>query len=326
MPVIDIHSTIVMHDDDVSVTSNPQRRFTDWSRHITSVSVDQPAIREYMALPGELLSIFSGTRSNGIDGTTAFALTQNPAIASTYRMTNTAGTAAAFRTARSYDPTGVAHTMVVNNNASMLMSIPSGNFNAQVGDAVFIPDTTTGDSASPFNVANTGFWVVIGAAATALTMVRPIGQDFNGASEAVTPSATAQVKIFSAAGVQIGDSMEVSAGFQAPTLKTYVVSQVTASWVEFLSTTPLALETGILPTVTGLVFYFDLKRFLRIEVDQEAVVRLNGDSGNTNRLSPLIPGDEESVAHFEKWGPVWQLQVLNRSTVNSMHVVVISAE
>src|SRR4051812_31329071 len=107
MPVIDIHSTIVMHDDDVSVTSNPQRRFTDWSRHLTSVEVDQPAIREYVAQPGELLSIFSGIRSTAIDGTTAFALTLNPIKSSTYRMTNTSGTAPAFRTARSYSPSGV---------------------------------------------------------------------------------------------------------------------------------------------------------------------------------------------------------------------------
>lgn len=326
MPILDLHSNIVMHNDDDSTTSNPQRRFTDWSRHLTNVVVDQPSIREYIAQPGELLSIFSGTRTTLIDGTTAFSIALNPVKASTYRVTNTAGTAPVFRTARSYSPSGVAHTMAVNNNATMRMSIPSGNFNAQVGDLVFIPDVTTGDSASPFNGNNVGFWSVIGATTTALTMIRRVGESFSGASEVVTPSLNSQLIIFSVAGIQVGDSLEISAVFSPVTQRTYVVSEVTPTWVEFLSTTQLPLESGVLPTATGMQFYFDSKRFVRVEVDQEAVVRVNGDTSSFQRLSPIIPGDQDNVAHFEKWGPLWQLQVLNRSTVNPMVVVVISAE
>lgn len=326
MSVIDIHSTIVMHGDGETATQNPKRRFVDWSRHVVGVQVDQPSVREYIAQPGELLSVFSGTRSTSIDGTTAFTLTLNPVASSTYRMTNSAGTAPAFRTARAFNPSGVLHTLTVNNNATLEMQIGAGNFNAQVGDTVFIPHTTTGDAASPFNVLNVGFWIVIGATTTKLVLQRRVGTGFSGVSEAVTPSANSQLLIFSAAGVQTGDTLEISAGFANPTQKAFQVGEVTPSWVEFVSTSPLPLETGIIPTASGLTFYFDSKRFLRLEVDQDAVVRLNGDTGNTNRLSPRVPGDQESVAHFEKWGPVWDLKVLNRSTTSSMVVTVISAE
>lgn len=326
MSVIDIHSTIVMHGDGETATQNPQRRFVDWSRHIVGVKVDQPSVREYIAQPGELLNIFSGVRSTSIDGTTAFGLTLNPVKSSTYRMTHSAGTAPAFRTARVYAPSGVLHTLTVNNNSTLEMQIGAGNFNAQVGDTVFIPHTTTGDSASPFNVSNVGFWIVIGATATKMVLQRRVGEAFSGVSEAVTPTLNSQLIIFSATGVQVGDTMEVSGGFANPTQKSFVVAEVTADWVEFVSTAPLPLESGVIPTASGLVFYYDSKRFLRIETDQDAVVRLNGDVGSTNRLSPRVPGDPESVAHFEKWGPVWDLKVLNRSTTSSMVVTVISAE
>lgn len=327
MKIIDIHSTIVMYGDEAA-TSNPQRRFTDWSRHATNVLVDQPAIREYVAQPGELLSIFSGVRSTSIDGTTAFALTLNPVKSSTYRTTNTAGTAPVFRVARAYDPASQVHAIVVNNNATAEMTNGSANFPAAgvvVGDSVFLPHTTTGDAASPFNVSNVGFWSVIGVTTTKLTLTRRVGEAFSGVAESVSPTAS-QMIIFGAAGVQIGDSMEVSAGFAAPTQQTFVVSEVTPAWVEFVSTSSLPLETGIVPTASGLTFYSDTKRFLRVEVDQEAVVRLNGDASNVNRLAPMIVGDDDAVAWFEKWGPVWDLKVLNRSTTSSMRVVVISAE
>jgi len=325
MPIVDIHSTIVMYGDGETPTQNPQRRFVDWSRHLTGVRIENPSVREYVAQPGEQLSIFSGVRSTAIDNTTEFDLTLNPVKDSTYRLTGSGGTAPGFRTARVYDATNNVHTMTVNNNATMSMEIGVGNFGASVGDWVFIPDTTTGDSASPFNVANTGFWVVIAATATKLTMIRRVGEDFNGVDEAPTvPSGS--IQIFSSAGVQIGDVVKLSSGFSQPTLGTYEVAEVTSNWIEFVSATPLPLESGIIPLAANIIFYSDFKRFVRVEADQLAIVRLNGDTGNTNEVAPLLAGDPEAVGHFEKWGPVWELKVVNQSTVNPMKVTVISAE
>lgn len=329
MSVIDIHTTILVYGDGEVPTSNPKRRFVDWTRHLSGESVEQPSVREYVVQPGETLSIFSGTRNTSIDGTTAFDLSLNSTQSSVYRMTASGGTAPAFRTARAYDGTGVVHTLTINNNATLVVDIASGSFTAagvQVGDTVFIPGTTTGDSASPFNINNLGFWVVLAVAATRLTMRRHVGEDFNGTAEEVTPTAASEFKIFSASGVQRGDSMEISAGFSSVSQKSFVVSEVTDEWVEFTSTEDLPLETDVTPGAVGITFYSDAKRFIRVEVDQEAVVRLNGDTGNSNRLSPRTAGDVEKVAHFEKWGPCWELAVVNRSSASSMVVNIISVE
>lgn len=326
MSVIDIHSTILVYGDGEVATTNPQRRFVDWHRHVSGVQVEQPSVREYVAQPGELLSIFSGVRTTLIDGTTAFSIALNTAKDGVYRIANTGGTAPAFRTARAVTVAATLLTLTVNNNATLEVSA-AGVFGAvQVGDSVFVPGVATGDTSGGFNPNNVGFWTVIGAASGKITLRRRVGEEFNGVAESVTPAADTAFQVFSAAGVQAGDNLEISAGFSSVTQKSFVVSEVTASWVEFTSAEALPLETGITPTASGMTFYADAKRFIRVETDQEAVIRLNGDSGNSNRLSPRVSGDSEAVAHFEKWGPVWDLKVLNRSTTNEMVVTVISAE
>lgn len=329
MPVIDIHTAILVYGDSEVATSNPQRRFVDWARHVTGIAIEQPSVREYVAQPGELLSIYSGTRTTAIDGTSQFSIVLNPAKASVYRIKHTGGTAPAFRTARSYDGSGVLHTLSINNNATMTVTIGSGDFSlagVQVGDVVFIPGISTGDAINSFNPNNVGFWTVLAVTATKLTLRRPVGEAFSGVAESVTPVSADELIIFSASGVQVGDTLEVSSGFSVVSQKSYQISAVTDEWVEFTSTENLPLETGVVPTAAGMSFYSDAKSFVWVEVDQDAVVRVNGDSGNTQRLSPRVSGDADGVAHYSKWGPTWSLAVLNRSSVSPMKVTVISVE
>lgn len=330
MPVLNIHSSHLIYGDDEVATANPKRVYVDWTRSVNNVAVDRPDSRSYVVDPGGVLTIFSGTRATSIDGTSQFALTLNPVKTDVYRLTGTAGTAPAFRTDRALNLNGLVVTVAVNNNATATFTLDpmaSPDFAAvQVGDQLFVPGASTGDSASPFNPVNCGFWVVIAKTAKKLTLVRPVSQAFSAVAEAPTLTASVQLQAFSAAGVQIGDSLEVSAGFSTVTQKTFVVSAVTASRVEFTSTESLPLESGVIPTASGLTFYTDAKRFVRVEVDQDAVVRLNGDSGNTNRLAPRVVGTADQMGFFEKWGPTWQLTVVNRSTTASMTVNFISAE
>lgn len=328
MSVIDIHSTIIMYDNNGVATQNPQRKYVDWQRHVTSVTVEQPSIREYVAQPGELLSIFSGTRSTAIDGTSAFKIETSAVAESGYRITHTGGTAPAFRTDRGLTLNGEQVVVTINNNATAEFALTgAGVFTGtQVGDTVFIPHILTGDDTNVFNANNGGFWTVLAVAAKKLTLARRVGEDFVGSAETVTLTSSSQLVAFSATGVQRDDSMEVTAGFSSVTQKSFVVTEVTPTWIEFTSTEALPLETAVIPTAAGLTFYSDAKRFIRVEVDQEAAVRMNGDTGSTNRLSPRVAGDVENVAHFEKWGPVWDLKVLNRSSTSPMRVTVISAE
>lgn len=336
MPVINVYENILIHGDGEIATANPLRRYVDWGRRIEGVVVDKPESKQYEIDPGATSTIFSGSRSLTVDGTTAFNLTLNSVIPGVYRLTWAAGTSPGFRTDRSLTLNTEVVTVTVNNNATADFALSSGSPNnfasVQVGDVVYVPHTTTGDSASPFSVLNVGYWLVLAKGAVSmvankkLTMKRLPSQPFEAVAEAVTITANSQFQAFSASGVQIGDSMEISSGFSVVTQKTYVLSAVTPNFVEFTSAEPLPLESSILPTATGITIYYMAKRFLRVEVDQEAVIRLNGDTSSSMRLSPRTVSDLESMAHFEIWGSVWRLDIVNRSPGTMLVANVISCE
>jgi hypothetical protein len=327
MPILNSAQNLVIYDD-TGASNNPQQRYVDWRKPIVNVLVDSPLNEKFVGTPGSTTTLFSGTRATSIDGTSQFSIALNSANSSIYRIANTAGTAPVFRTDRGLTLNGSTITVAINNNATATFSTSVGTYGSTVvGDVVFVPTVLTGDSASPFNILNGGYWTVIGKANTILTLTRPAGVAFSGVAEAVVLSANSQLQAFSSAGIQVGDTLEISAGFSLVTQKSFRVSSVTPSFVEFFSTIPLPLETGILPTASGMTFYSAAKRFVRIEVDQEAAIRFNGDTNSFVRLSPRAPGDLRSgFAHLELWGTIWSISVVNRSTNNNINIVLISAQ
>jgi hypothetical protein len=322
-------STVNIYDD-ATATNNPQQRFIDWKRNVLSISVTNPSMSRVKLLPGQTLNIFTGAQATSIDNTSLFSIALNPYLTSTYRITNTSGTAPVFRTARTVAVSGVLVTIAINNNATATFTAGSAIFGAvQTGDTLFLPTTLTGDASllSPFSVVNGGLWTIIGVSTTQLTAVRQTGVAFSGVAEAQTPITDTQFQVFSSDLVQVGSTVEISSGFSAVTRKAYVITAVTPSWIEFISTSALPLETGVAPTATGLVIYSKTKRFLRVEVDQQAVLRLNGDTGSSLRLDTITSSIGSQVGWFEKGpGPCWQLDVVNRSTTNPLNIVIMSAE
>lgn len=314
--------------EDANSSNNPLERIVSWQRTFPNISVNNPLSRKYTVPANASLTVFNGTVSTSIDGTSAFSIALNAYNSSIYRITNTGGTAPVFRTDRALAQNGNTITVVVNNNATATFATSGTYPSVTVGDTVFVPSTLTGDAAlsSPFNILNGGLWVVLAATSTVLTLTRPAGTDFSAAAEAVVLSSSAQLQAFSSAGVQVGNTLEISAGFSPVTRKSYIVSAVTPSWVEFVSTESLPLETGILPTASGMIFYSDAKRFIRVEADQPCYVRFNGDTSNNNRCDPREVASKSGVAWNEKWGTCWQLVIVNRSTSTPLNVVVLSAE
>jgi len=303
---------------DAQVSSNPRLRFLDWTRDVSGVAVTDPKIEAHRIEPGQALSIFTGVRPTTIDGTTAFGLAllavEN---ASTYRITHTGGANPGLRTGRSIAASGVALTFTVNANATMTLSAASAIFGSVViGDHVFIPHTTTGDAANVISVLNAGYWTVLGVTSSqVITLVRPTGQGFEGIGEVVSPVSNSQLRIYSAAGVQIGDRLDISAGFSTPAWQIFEVTAVTDLFIEFVSTTPLATETAIVPGAAGMSFYTEAKSLLYIEASQEVVPRVNGDTGNFQRTTPFDPSDSTKPGFYARHGPTWSLVIFNRSAV-----------
>jgi len=331
MSIINIHSNVLIFDDnDDVVTSNPKRRNTDWTVDISGVKVSDPESKSYTIAPGDTSTIFSGERTLTVDNTTVFSVSLNPVSDATYRLTNTSGTAPGFRTDRVILLNTKTVNVAVNNNATVEFTVTgTPDFTGVVaGDIVFIPDTTTGDSASPFNVLNVGFWVVLANTASNKKLVcKRIGTaDFQGVSETVVITANAQFLVFSSAGVQVGDTLSLMSGFSSITLaSTYQIQAVTPLWIEFGSTVSLPLETGVSPTASGIAIYSSAKNFVRVEVDRESVIRLNADSSNNTKLSPREQGTKDGVAYLEMWGNVYKMVIVNKSDSDPLKAIVISA-
>ncbi len=335
MARLNIHSNILAFGDADTVTSNPKLRHVDWTTDFTQIRVSSPENKEFELAPAETRTLFSGARTLTVDGTTEFTLTASALNEGVYRLTATDGTAAGFRTARAITIGAESVIVAINNNATATFSLAEASTPtfaaAAVGDILFIPDTTTGDSASPFNVLNVGFWVIlakgpVGAGANRrLTCRRLPGASFEGTAETVAVAADAEFRVFSSGAVQVGDYLALTAGFSTVTQQTFQISAVTDSWVEFTSSESLPLEADIITGSAGINIYSGAKSFVRVEVDQPAVIRLNGATGDEVKLMPRVNGDLQGRAHFEMWGPIWQLVVVNRSPTTTVVVQLISA-
>jgi len=313
--------------EDVGATSNPTKLPVNWRFNITNLPVDNPSTLSFTIPGGNSFVAIDGSRPTGIDGSTAFTLSANPVDPSRYRLTAVSGSPPNFRVDRLISVSGIALSLVVQRSLALLVTAQSGSpfTGTQVGDIVLLPGPSTGDPATLFSPLNEGYWSVLGVTADTLTLARLPQQIFSGATETVTPVSDSQFRVFSADGVQVEDTVDISAGFALPARQAFGVAAVAPEWVEFLSTTPLAAQTSVIPGATGVLFYVAAKRWTRFEVDQECVLRLNGDTGNTNRIEAVVPADQNFRGWHEKWGPVWKAEIVNRYVV-PMRVLILAAE
>lgn len=312
---------------DPQQSNNPLRKHFDWTRGL-SISVQNPkSDREENVLPGASHSFFDGTRVTTLAGDTAFTISQSTTESTRYRFTHVAGTNPGLRTNRNLALAGQTLTVTSNSDETVTLSVGGASWlTTAAGDTVFFPGISTGDSAGAVNVLNEGEWVVIAViSATIIQCARPSGTVFQASSEVVPITSNSQVRAFSASGVQKGDKVSITAAFAAVTQKTFAIDRVTELWFEVVSTTAIPIETAKTPGAAGMVFYTNAKRFLRIETTQEIVVRLNGSTDDSVRVSPVEPGSVEQTGWFEKWGPVWSLTVINKSSQNAV-VDTFSAE
>lgn len=325
--ILNVATKIVAFADSTA-SSNPRQRFFDWTRDISGTPAKDPKSEGHQIEPLATKVIFDGTRSTTIDGTTSFSLALLPVDgAIRYRVSHTAGTAPGLRTPRNLTPNGMELVFAVNANATVTLTSDAPLFGAvQPGDGVFIPHTTTGDVANVISAVNAGYWQALAVTSSQnITLVRLAGEDFSAVAETVTLTADSQLRAYGPTGVQTGDSVDINAGFSATTQKTYEVTAVTDLFFEIVSTVPLPNETSIEPGALGMVFYTETKQFLYLEAQQECVVRVNGDTGNSQRVSPVEPGDGQKPGFYMRRGPTWALTVVNRST-SPLDVTVIHSE
>lgn len=321
---LNVNSSAVAFGD-TSLTNNPRRRIFDWTRNANGIAVQNPKAVAYSLYAGQNLSLFSGTRTVTIDGTTRFDVKSMGL--GVYRFTWNAGTAPGMRTQRALTFAATNVVITINNNSTATFTAGSGTpFAAvQAGDSVYIP-LPTDPVSGPFNPANGGFWTVLSASNTVLNMSRSSGATFNAAAEtvSVTNTVNGPMLAFSATGVQVADKVDITAGFSATTQRTYEINALTCNWFEIATVSPIPEETAVAPTAVGVAYYSAAKVFVRIETDQECAVFVNGSTTGI-RVSPITAGSQESVGWFEILGPVWSLSATNRSQY-PLNINVFTAE
>ena len=135
-----------------------------------------------------------------------------------------------------------------------------------------------------FNALNQGQWQIISLTATSFSVI-----NVGGVSEGQIVLGTgfaSQVAIYSAAGVQIGDSLDISGGFSPVSWGSYIITAVTDTYVQFSFTGVLPTEGPI--TTEAIAIYFIAKSFIYLESDQNCSVTINGTL--TNNVTPIVPG------------------------------------
>lgn len=308
---------LVVYGDPSSLlpANNPRLKFVDWTRNLTTLPVSDPKSEAHTLQPGESKTLYDGTLASTIDNTTTFSLALSSVDATRYRISHTSGTAPGFRVGRNLTLSGVSITFTVNPNQTVTASVPAGpDFtNLLVGDTVFIPHTTTGDTANVISVLNAGFWKVLGKTSNQLVTLVRESDTFEAVTQTVTLTSNSQFRGFSSSGLQPGNFIDISAGFSLSARRSFQVLNVTDLFVEFVSTLPLPSETGIVPTASGFQFYAECKRFVYVEANRNSLLRVNGDTGNHDRLEPVDPSNSDGVAPYFKLGPTWALSIVNQS-------------
>lgn len=308
--------------DDEGDTNNPMLRHFDWKRDVSGIDAVNPSSHKYTVASGDSLSVFDGSRSTSIDGTTDLDLYLVDNESDVYRFAWVGGTNPVFRTDRAIDLDGETVTVTSNANGVALFTTTGTFAGVVAGDTLWIPDNDEIDTDSPFHEGNRGFWKVLVASTTELTVTRE--GDFEAAADTdILITDPEQVQAFSAAGVQAGDKLVVSAGFTSDTFRTYTVRAVSSKYLEVQSSLAVAEESAVSPGAAGFKLYTSAKKYLRIEVDQEASVVVNG--GSAIVISPWSAGDRLRTGWYEQCGNAFSLSVTNRSS-QPLSVVVIGVE
>lgn len=155
-------------------------------------------------------------------------------------------------------------------------------------------------------------------------------QNLSASAQSFTVADFTKLQIFSNGTpnqVQIGDKMVLSAGFSSASFGTFEVSEATPSWVEVRISYPngIPLETGVVPTASGMIFYSSAKKLVMVASQGKASVKINGSTSDSTVVEPLEANNPEKPGLYIQQGTVYSLSIKNLS-VDTIEAIVASVE
>lgn len=260
-------------------SNNPSLSNFKWTRELSGLSVSNPSSSSFSLAPGETKTLFSGTRTLAQDGTTQYSIALKPANTNIYVLSWTGGTAPAFRTSRISGANATTAVTVTLNGPVVTFTSTGGTPFSLLAGGVVVGDYVR--IGTLFGVANQGEWQIISLTATSFSVENELGV---AEGPIVLGAGFAnQVRIYSAAGVQVGDTLLISSGFSPVTQGSYVVTAVADTFLEFSSTEVLPTEG---PITVQVALYSAAKRLVYLEADQHVTMVLNGVAGN--EIEPMV--------------------------------------
>ena len=291
--------------EDSSPTNNPSQSNFKWTREINSLPVADGISQKFTLAPGETKTLFSGTRTLGQDGTTEYDISLKPLTSNTYILTNSAGTAPDFRTPRTTGADATTQITVTVNGPVVTFASTGGTALDLISGGVVVGDYVR--IGTDFNAGNQGEWKVIAVSATSFAVQNELG--FAEGPITMGADFADQIQIYSAAGVQVGDTLIINGGFSLVTQGSYKITSVAAEYLEFYSTNVLPQESGIL---TQVAIYSNAKQLVYLESDKKVSMILNGQAGN--EVEPFIVGNSVQKGMFLRKSTIYSMTVTNDST------------
>jgi hypothetical protein len=292
---------------DQTDTNNPSLNNFKWSRDLQQLSISEPESKCINLPPGQSANLFSGTVSTSADATTTWDIALKAGSSNVYRISSDGGTAPDFRTPRTTGADATTEVTITKNAKLMIITSTGGTlFSLIAGGAVVGDEVRLG---SVFNLNNQGKYKILALSATSMTVENELavaeGPITLGASFAD------EVKVYSQDGVQVGDKVDLIAGFSSASFGTYEIVDVADSYIEIFSNDSLPAESGISNSPDAFIIYRDAKQFLFIESDKKVDISLNGTI--TNEIIPMSAGTALKPGFFMSSASIKSASITNKS-------------
>lgn len=278
-----------------AISNSPTMYNVKWGRELKGIDVSEPESKSLNLEAGGSIELFSGSIALNSDNTTTWDIALKSGSSNVYRISHNSGTSPDFRTKRTSGADDTTEVQVTRNaKLAIFTSVGGTNLDliangVQVGDVVRI--------GSGFNANSQGQFKIIALTATSFTVENEIavaenlvlGTDFDE-----------DINIYSNAGVQVGDKVEIQSGFSSVSFGTYEVVDVSHNYVDFYSSESLPSESGITNTTPAFSLYGDAKQFIYVESNKKVQVIIN-ESTTPNTIEPfLVNGCSKSGVFMSK--------------------------
>ena len=305
---------------DEQTVNQPSLSNVKWVREIQGIEILEPESKSITLGAGQTISLFSGAVSISADATTTWNLALKSGSTSTYVLSRAAGTVPLFRTPRTSGAAADTSVNVTKNAKLLTFTSNAGTLFALIANGVIVGDEVKIGAA--FNVANQGTYKILSRTATSFTV-----ENENGVAETsivLGANYATYINIYSAAGVQVGDKVEIIANFSSVSFGTYEITDISHDYIEFYCASSLPTESAVSNNPSAIAIYRVAKKFVYIESDKKVNCYING-STTPNQIQPNVVNGINHVGMFMNSSCIKSL-TLENTTVESASIFYITAE